>query len=404
MNSKLYIPKTIMVGFQERYGTFTGKLAYIVYVDDKGVHRKKPSWDSWRNHQLGTLELENKPQTSFMFNKGIERSGSHFGSGRSVVRVHDERDFEFEISVDNLIGILMHSDVSKRDIVEECVYAWCGKDLVLLPTNSEQYRESVIHTKKQSKNLSTKDFVKGHTYSMKSNENKLIYIGFRPWYQEESHGTLNSNAMSRRMLLKGNKHIFQYTDCCEYSFERRTFIVPSTSQLAECILDECVDDYADRVIEFEKSRLSQPITGYKLTDVTKKESDAYLLANNYSGNVSFFKEIETKGKFVTFDGTISYYHQSNLVSRYDRRHFHNGYGNGRNRNLFAIVEFIDGQMIKDYDPDSASREILARYESIIFENKTETTRERLLQQLEVTGFKVATLVCSNGTSTPVRRY
>ena len=31
----------------------------------------------------------------------------------------------------------MHSDVSKRDIVEEMVYAWNGKDLVLLPVNSE---------------------------------------------------------------------------------------------------------------------------------------------------------------------------------------------------------------------------------------------------------------------------
>ena len=32
---KLNIPKTIKVGYQERGNTYTGKLAYIIYIDDK---------------------------------------------------------------------------------------------------------------------------------------------------------------------------------------------------------------------------------------------------------------------------------------------------------------------------------------------------------------------------------
>ena len=39
-HDKLYIPKKIKVGFQEREDTFNGLLSYIIYWDDKGVLRK----------------------------------------------------------------------------------------------------------------------------------------------------------------------------------------------------------------------------------------------------------------------------------------------------------------------------------------------------------------------------
>lgn len=164
--SDLYIPKKIKVGFQKRSDTYTGKLGFITYYDDKEVLRQEKSWNGWRDHKIEVMEFENKPRANYVFNKGVQRSG-YWGSGRSVVCVYDTRDFEFEISIDNLIGILMHSDVSKRDIVEECVFTWSGKHLVLLPVNSEEYRESLKFTEKQSQNISAKELVKGYTYNMK---------------------------------------------------------------------------------------------------------------------------------------------------------------------------------------------------------------------------------------------
>lgn len=47
MKSNLYIPKKIHVGFQKRSDTYTGKLAYVIYEDEKGVLRKQGSWDGW---------------------------------------------------------------------------------------------------------------------------------------------------------------------------------------------------------------------------------------------------------------------------------------------------------------------------------------------------------------------
>jgi O-acetyl-ADP-ribose deacetylase (regulator of RNase III) len=39
-NAKLIIPDKLKIGFQKREGTYTGKLAFVVYIDSKGVLRK----------------------------------------------------------------------------------------------------------------------------------------------------------------------------------------------------------------------------------------------------------------------------------------------------------------------------------------------------------------------------
>lgn len=46
--TKLFIPQKIHVGFQNREDTFNGKLAYVIYEDEKGNLRKETSWNQWR--------------------------------------------------------------------------------------------------------------------------------------------------------------------------------------------------------------------------------------------------------------------------------------------------------------------------------------------------------------------
>lgn len=44
MSNNIFLPKKISVGYNERSDTYTGKLAYIIYTDEKGVLRKETSW------------------------------------------------------------------------------------------------------------------------------------------------------------------------------------------------------------------------------------------------------------------------------------------------------------------------------------------------------------------------
>jgi hypothetical protein len=265
ISTKLFIPKKLKIGFQKRRDTFTGKLAYVIYYDERNTLRKVKSWDGWRDHSIETLEIDNDPKTGFLFNKGIQRY-SDWGTGRAVVRVYDPRDFEFEISMDNLIGILMHSDITKRDIVEPCVFAWAGPELVLLPTNTEEYQESRKYTDIQSNKISTKSLVPGVQYSYKKSDKVATYIGFYPWYElgkvdGENKGKANHGydyiVSNKTQLLKGNKHIFKVGN----SFE------PVSVALLSEAISEPVENISFLIDEFFDTINSQEIVGVKLGEV-----------------------------------------------------------------------------------------------------------------------------------------
>ncbi len=245
MSSNLYIPKTLKVGFNKRPDTYTGKLAYVTYFDEKNVLRKEGSWEGWRDKKIPAVEYANVP-TRFVINKGVERYGS-YGSGRSVLRIYDSRDFEFEISVDNLIYILMHSDVSKRDIDEECVFAWDRQELVLLPVNSEEYKQAIEYTAKQGTKFSLKNLVLGHSYALKKLKDDAVYIGYYDYAAKNWDKTY-------RYL--GKKHVF---------YHNKEFVTYEGNQLSHAVSDETSPDFSSLVDKFIKSKHYIEMNKLKIT-------------------------------------------------------------------------------------------------------------------------------------------
>lgn len=270
----MFIPKRIKIGFQKRDDTFTGKLSYIIYYDEKGKLRKEASWNSWKDDSIETVEFDNLPQNGYIFNKGVQRDG-YWGSGRSVIRVYDSRDFEFEISVDNLMGLLMHSDVSKRDIVEQCVFAWEGTELVLLPINSKEYQASVEYTNKQDQKISAKELVEGYTYQAKKLDTPLIYMGSREWF-DWNNGYLVNGKVSRRYERnagyaefhesKGKKHVF---------YDGVKFFTKTPADLSAILVNTVDDNYANLVDKFFETDNSQKITSVVPSKKTDLQSSYY---------------------------------------------------------------------------------------------------------------------------------
>ena len=285
MKTELFIPTTVTVGCQKRNDTYTGKLAYVIYTDNKGVLRKEKSWQGWRDQSIPPEQFNNVPTTGFTFNKGVQRYGDWHSSGRSMVRVWDPRGFEFEVSIENLIGLLMHSDVSKRDIVQPCVYAWHGTELILLPTNSEVYETSVNHTAKQDMKVKAKELGIGYTYEIKSTERHVVYIGKFTIYQDKEVKvpTARWAVMSKIHAEKKNQHIF-------YEVDTKTFVVKSpTAYIAKVVSEECHPEYADLVDQYYKLKMSQPIQGLKLIPHVPKgnwdnEANRYHHDEKYQGH------------------------------------------------------------------------------------------------------------------------
>lgn len=177
----LNIPDIIKVGFQNRKGTYTGKLAYVSYINSKNEIAKQYSWEGWIDKSIEPIELKNEPIEGFVLNKkvGGERSGWNYRN--TYTRVYDPRGFEFEITVDNLIFILEECVSNKGKGLEgKFVYSWSGKDLVLLPVSSIDYKNSIDFKNKKEK-ITAKNLEIGSSYNVKGYDNPIIYIGRHKW-------------------------------------------------------------------------------------------------------------------------------------------------------------------------------------------------------------------------------
>lgn len=224
MKNNLIVPSKIKVGFQNRENTYNGKLAYIIYIDGKGILRKANSWESWRDEKIEPLELDNQPMSGFVLNKGVGGARESYGwdTRNEYIRIYDPRGFEFEITVPNLLFILQECDATRGKGLEgDFVYSWSGKDLVLLPAKSQDYIESTKYTTLQTQKVTKDMMVPGCIYKFKDNELGM-YLGRYP-YVESVYNTIeekctngyhnyNSWIDTHKSYETQKKHIFLIPD------------------------------------------------------------------------------------------------------------------------------------------------------------------------------------------------
>lgn len=288
--SELFIPKKIKVGFQKRDGTYTGKLAYVIYIDNKGILRKEKSWQSWRDHGIAIEEFNNDPQDGFCLNKDVKRfNWSHFGSNRSYIRMYDPRGIEFEVTPENLIGILTETDCLKRGLQGKCVYAWKGTELVLLPCVSEEYNKAKENTERQDQDISAKDLKPGHSYTTKKGE-EVIYIGRFPWFEWNKY-----NDKPRKST---KQHIFAYPEVQPY--QGRFFKKSDVKFLAVINSDSPVINYAELIDEWNSDARSSEIKGWEflpedvssietfMAEVGRKQNGIYQFAEKFGDTIIFW--------------------------------------------------------------------------------------------------------------------
>lgn len=321
MKSQLFIPKTITVGCQHRSDTYTKRLAYVIYTDNKGVLRKEKSWRDWiqdkdipnsfmgyetnedgtTNYQKqirGTLKgipietFDNVPTEGFVLNKG---AGGHAGSSsswntrRETIRVYDPRDFEFEISIPNLLFILENSNSYKGKGLEgKFVYSWEGADLVLLPEGCKEYQESQGFTDLQKCKVGVKELILGATYQTKKQQD-LIYVGKFNWYTLEYKRAGSQSKYHNKIGSINSKYVFYNGK----DFEAHSGL----ANLATITNSNPVSNYAELADKLSKSsHLSHPIDLTLAKPI--KESD-FKDVQGWS-KVQFFKKI-TEGVYYHYN-------------------------------------------------------------------------------------------------------
>lgn len=282
MNSTIFIPKKINVGFQNRSDTYTGKLAYVIYYDEKGVLRKEKSWNSWRNNDIPNEEFDNEPMSGFVLNKKVGDYSGHWGEHRQAYcRIYDPRGFEFEITINNLLFILEHcSCYPGKGLDCEFVYGWEGKDLILMPVNSPDYKEITEYSNKinNRKNFKGKDLKIGATYLTKDNET-WVYMGrfdywdckiaykrinywntYSDWDEDVDKNWIfdNYEEHAYKNINKG-KHYWFINLNSENKWYRIQHMKTISTKIIDVINEDCVQEYTKLYNELEKDEGFSPI-------------------------------------------------------------------------------------------------------------------------------------------------
>lgn len=281
----IYIPQKIRVGYQEREDTFTKKLAYVIYYDNFGKLRKQTSWERWRSKDIEPQEFDNEPTSGFVLNKGHTRyNWSSFGHSKTVrIRIYDPRGIEFEITAENLVAVLMHTDCSRREITGELVYAWNGTELMLLPVTSEEYQSARKFTALQAKKFSAKDLVEGATYLTKS-EHKVVYLGRFDWW-EWKYKYEDGGAHYRR--FRKRQHVFacdgRMGSWASYECVGDNYFKPlnPSSVIAVEVTREPPENFAELVDLFtKKTEVASEIVKYSVNESDKEYHHAYTIDSN----------------------------------------------------------------------------------------------------------------------------
>ncbi len=337
--SQLFIPKTVKVGFQKREDTFLKTLAYIIYYDAKGVLRKEKSWEGWRDKKIEAQEFENTPHSGFVLNKGILRCG-HWGSGHNNIRIYDDRGFEFEISVENLLFVLMNTNCHKRGLEGNFVYAWQGTELVLLPEDCDEYRNSSGFSSLQGQKVSARDLILGASYETKKQE-KLTYLGKFDWYDTDFYNVKSGNPIRK----KRKKFVF-------VNEEEQFVDLLAISSLSRCIDNSCVENYADLLDKFSKKPESS-----KVVEICSEKSVIKLCSDQIkkAEECHYGYSWENFGNFLRYDPTIDRYSLITVKKNDRKRKWENNSYTYLEDASFYLIQssnkfyLKDGELFVDYN-------------------------------------------------------
>ncbi len=305
MNEQLFIPEKIKVGYQERNDTYTKKLGYVIYYDNKGVLRKEKSWRGWidKGHDgrvwqnggyitdpekirgpLDTDDFSNEPMEGFVINRGGGGVKESWGwnTRHEFVRVFDPRGFEFEISIANLLYILQESNSIKGKGLEgEFVYAWAGPTLCLLPVNSAEYKKCQVYTKLQDEKVGAKELTPGCIYLTKKQQ-RLVYMGRFNWHTVKRDYNRGSDTQYLHQVKK--QHIFVTEDKNMATNSMSIQVLASLTSLGSKITTDPVDEYATMMDILNQNRhMSKPV------GLQTKSADLTMEKQHHNSDIMQFK-------------------------------------------------------------------------------------------------------------------
>jgi hypothetical protein len=217
------IPKQYYVGRRKQSAAEGSvSLGFATPYDDnhtKAFEKRKATVDSWTG-QYGakpdnSLIIDNTPVEGFKIGESVRRV--YWGGGNVVWRIEDPRGFELEIASSNLARIIDCANLVSGVIQGKCVWGRDGGQNVLLPENSEPFKEATTNTIRASQKVSLKDVKMGDIVTLKDGRD-MEYLGIYSFVYDKykwvsrypnSYYT-HEVSVCRRHVLKGKGDTYEY--------------------------------------------------------------------------------------------------------------------------------------------------------------------------------------------------
>jgi hypothetical protein len=324
-------------------------------------------------------------------NKKVGDYDSGWNHRHAYVRIYDPRNFEFEISIENLLYILENTSAIKGKGLEgDFVYGWDGKDLILIPTESPDYvsmneYNNILHN---NETIKAKDLIIGATYLTKDNC-EMIYMGrydyFSSGYRWIERGEYKTSKSSRdipseqgryRMRSVDYKYInnypygkhfwfaYKYHDYDYINGER----VPRTEfkwhfnqyksisgKFIKCVDDNCAPEYADifEILEGNKDyspydETQSKIMKMSIDDFIKLGKSMYSDKPDYYSSFKFISE--RSGVRETYLADPNNYSSNEYhLKKFNPRNEENGYCYGYQVGFENVYGFSNMSLEELYD-------------------------------------------------------
>jgi len=245
----IVVPEKIYIGYQERTWDEDKpiKLGFATYLEDNKAFEKRkvtiegwsqpyteeqikegdadwnPDKNSWwqkrkiERPDLVSEILDNDARSGFKLSREVRRS-SGWGGGNVLWRIEDPRGFELEISSANMASILDCVTMINGEIQTPCRWGWNktgGSRVVLLPKDSEPYKEALNDTEIHNSTVKWKDVNIGDEVKLK-NGTVGTYLGYHHYVStkwcEVSERAHHSQTVKEWQKSSRRTHFFKLTD------------------------------------------------------------------------------------------------------------------------------------------------------------------------------------------------
>jgi hypothetical protein len=297
----------------------------------------------------------NIPTEGFVLNKKVGGNKYSWNTRQTYCRVYDPRGFEFEISIPNLLFILeCTNSIKGKGLEGEFVYSWDGKDLILLPTNCEDYKLSQKFTDLQKYKIASKDLIKGATY-LNNREEESIYLGKFDYYFTDKKDHTRKN--EKRYIFYINNRFISFKNLNAIKMQLNNFIVTNYSDLVDSFL-KTEESSKIESFEFIKKQITHNSIDELYKNITyndflySKIDDKYVIRyklickykvyyDNNSKNTWYLSKFETfkldNNQLVNIKDRVDYFKEIKSISELNEYFDINlNYENGLKKQLNTI--------------------------------------------------------------------